>query len=143
METNEIRELASLMKEMGLTVLDYKENDTSIRLERAVEAQPADSRKLTSAQPLEDMLIKPESAGEYTVRSPMVGVFYSAPGTNMEPFVDVGDPVREGDILCIIEAMKIMNEITAERDGIITEIYVANKQIVEFNQPMFRIGSVI
>ena len=72
----------------------------------------------------------------------MVGVFYSAPGADESPFVAVGDTVHAGDVLCIIEAMKIMNEITAERDGVIIEICVENKQVVEFGQPLFRIGSV-
>jgi len=139
MECKEIRELAELMIEMGLSVLDYKENDTSIRMERATTATPADSTIPASTVIADRSHNEQKSAGEYIVKSPMVGLFYSAPGTDKEPYVKTGDPVREGDILCIIEAMKIMNEITAEHDGIVAEIYAENKQIVEFNQPLFRI----
>ena len=140
MESKEIRELAAIMKEMGLSVLDYREKDTSIRLERGatlvtahagVPAETAVSEELSAGQAI---------PGGHIVRSPMVGIFYSAPGADKEPYVSEGDKVQAGDVLCIIEAMKIMNEITAECDGVITEIYAGNKQIVEFNQPLFGIN---
>ena len=141
MDSKEIRELAAIMKETGLSVLDYKDSDVSIRLERTASRQTADAG-INAAPVLQDEHhIVTEPVSGYMVRSPMVGVFYAAPGTNMEQYVNVGDPVHEGDVLCIIEAMKIMNEIMAERDGIIAEIYVANKQVVEYNQPMFRIST--
>ena len=73
------------------------------------------------------------------VLSPTVGVFYSAPSPDARPFVEVGDQVKKGDTLCIIEAMKLMNEIPAELDGTVAEICVGNGQVVEFNQPLFRI----
>ena len=73
------------------------------------------------------------------VASPMVGVYYAAPAPDKEPFVRVGDRVSKGDVLCIIEAMKLMNEITSDRDGVIVEICVENGQIVEYDQPLFRI----
>ena len=73
------------------------------------------------------------------VLAPTVGVFYSAPGPDARPFVEVGDQVKKGDTLCIIEAMKLMNEIPAEVDGTVAEICVGNGQVVEFNQPLFRI----
>ena len=70
---------------------------------------------------------------------PRWGVFYSAPSPDARPFVEVGDQVKKGDTLCIIEAMKLMNEIPAELDGTVAEICVGNGQVVEFNQPLFRI----
>ena len=82
----------------------------------------------------------PQPAKEGTlVLSPTVGVFYSAPSPDARPFVEVGDQVKKGDTLCIIEAMKLMNEIPAELDGTVAEICVGNGQVVEFNQPLFRI----
>ena len=75
-----------------------------------------------------------------SVTSPMVGVFYSSPAENAEPFVKKGDRVKKGDTLCIIEAMKLMNEITAERDGVITEICADNGQIVDFGTVLFKIA---
>ena len=68
-----------------------------------------------------------------------LGMFYSAPSPDARPFVEVGDQVKKGDTLCIIEAMKLMNEIPAELDGTVAEICVGNGQVVEFNQPLFRI----
>ena len=74
-----------------------------------------------------------------TVSSPTVGVFYAAPQENADPYVNVGDTVRKGDVLCIIETMKLMNEITAEEDGVIDEILVKNGQIVEYGTELFKI----
>ena len=79
-----------------------------------------------------------EKEGTY-VRSPAVGVFYAAPSPDSKPFVAVGDTVQRGDTLCIIEAMKLMNEITSDIDGEIVEICVGNGQVVEYDQPLFRI----
>ncbi|MDO4356300.1 MAG: acetyl-CoA carboxylase biotin carboxyl carrier protein, partial [Clostridia bacterium] len=73
------------------------------------------------------------------VKSPMVGVFYAAPSPEKPPFVKVGDRVKKGDVLCIIEAMKLMNEITAEQDGEIADVCVANGDVVEFGQILFKI----
>ena len=73
------------------------------------------------------------------VTSPMVGVFYAAPAENAEPFVKVGDRVKRGQTLCIVEAMKLMNEIMAELDGEIVEVCVQNGQVVDFGCPLFRI----
>lgn len=74
-----------------------------------------------------------------TITSPMVGVFYASPSPDKAPFVSVGDTVRKGDVLCIIEAMKIMNEINSDREGIIAEICVGDRQVVDYGHPMFRI----
>lgn len=74
------------------------------------------------------------------ITSPMVGVFYSAPAENAEPFVKVGSHVKKGDTLCLIEAMKLMNEIQAEESGTILEVYAENGKIVEYGAPLFRIG---
>jgi acetyl-CoA carboxylase biotin carboxyl carrier protein len=69
----------------------------------------------------------------------MVGIFYAAPSPDAEPYVKVGDKIKKGDVLCIVEAMKIMNEITSEVDGVVTELCVSDRQIVEYGHPLFRI----
>jgi len=138
MEYKEIRELAALMKEMGLTTLDYSGEVESIRMERATGVVAAVSAPVVTAHEHKE---EPASAGMFTVRSPMVGVFYAAPGADKPPYAAVGDTVHAGDVLCIVEAMKTMNEIAAERDGVITEICAENKQIVEYGQPLFRIDT--
>lgn len=71
------------------------------------------------------------------VESPMVGVFYSAPSPESEPYVSVGSSVKKGDVLCLIEAMKLMNEVTAEKNGMVTKVCVENGQVVEYGQPLF------
>ena len=77
--------------------------------------------------------------GELSVKSPMVGVFYAAPAENAAPYVSLGDRVEKGQTLCIVEAMKLMNEITAEEEGVISQICVTNGQVVEFGTELFRI----
>ncbi len=80
-----------------------------------------------------------ESPNGATIKSPMVGTFYAAPAPDQPPYVSVGKQVKEGDVLCIVEAMKLMNEIKCEVSGTITEILVKNGQTVEFDQPLFKI----
>lgn len=128
-ETN-IRKYARLMRELELTGLEITEGDTVVRLERATAA-PAAAGTSALSEPA------PIETGE-AVRSPMVGVFYAAPAENARPYVAVGDRVKRGDVLCIIEAMKLMNEITAEADGVVAEVCAENGQIVEYGSVLFR-----
>ena len=83
--------------------------------------------------------VTPEEAEGNLVKSPLVGTFYAAPAEDAEPFVKVGDHVKKGQILAIVEAMKLMNEIESDFDGEVAEIYVENAQAVEYGQPLFRI----
>ena len=136
MNEAEIRKYAMLMQELGLTGLEVKENIGVVRLERAGAAAPAASA--TAAEPAAVQAPAP-SAG-LVIRSPMVGVFYAAPTEDSEPFIKEGDRVKKGDTLCVIEAMKLMNEIPAEQDGVITGILVKNGQTVEYGTPLFQIG---
>lgn len=160
---NEIEALAHIMEQTGLTGLQLTQGDCALRLEREYsphggESRPASPplarRRETPPQP-EDLgglgaPQPPDAGGEMAgenravplgreICSPMVGVFYAAPAPDAQPFVAVGSRVKEGDVLCIIEAMKLMNEITAEAAGEIVEVCVPNGQVVEFGQPLFRI----
>ena len=148
MDVKKKESLAKLMKETGLTGLELVEEGQQLRLERQVEvvaapvaaAVPAAPVPATGAEALGVTHEEPAPVKEGTlVLAPTVGVFYSAPGPDARPFVEVGDQVKKGDTLCIIEAMKLMNEIPAEVDGTVAEICVGNGQVVEFNQPLFRI----
>ena len=136
MNEAEIRKYAMLMQELGLTGLEVKENVGVVRFERAGAAAPAASA--AAAEPVAAQSPAP-SAG-LLIRSPMVGVFYAAPTEDSEPFIKEGDHVKKGDTLCVIEAMKLMNEIPAEQDGVITGILVKNGQTVEYGTPLFQIG---
>ena len=140
MEYKMIRDLASLMKEMGLSALEYKDGEAVVKMERAVAPAVAmvPAAVVQADEAVGAAVAAEDSAGGFAVKSPMVGVFYAAPGADKEPYVSVGDTVSAGDVLCIVEAMKIMNEITAERDGVIIEVCAENKQVVEFGQVLFR-----
>lgn len=160
MDANNIRTYASLMKEMGLTALEINENGSTVRLERTMQAVAAPATPQVIALDAVSSAVATGVAmagneapavsasdaasgalsGLTPVTSPMVGVFYCAPSENAEPYVRVGDRVKKGDVLCIIEAMKLMNEITAECDGTIEEICVSNGQVVDFGHIMFRIN---
>lgn len=141
MDVKKIESLARLMQETGLTGLELVEDGQQLRLERQVEVVAAPvAAAAVGAEALGVTHEAPQPAKEGTlVLSPTVGVFYSAPSPDARPFVEVGDQVKKGDTLCIIEAMKLMNEIPAELDGTVAEICVGNGQVVEFNQPLFRI----
>ena len=135
MNETDIRKYAELMKELGLSGLEITVDNHMVRLERSVpparmEAAPAPQPAPQPAQAPQDCI---------SVTSPIVGVFYAAPAENANPYVAVGTRVHKGQTLCIIEAMKLMNEITAEHDGVIAEVCVANGQVVEYGTELFRI----
>ena len=148
MKENDIRKYAELMKELELTGLEITENNQVVRLERSPAAkipQTTGSSFLHGAAHASaendngiNLSEKDEADSFHSVKSPLVGVFYAAPAENAEPYVSVGESVKKGQVLCIIEAMKLMNEITAEEDGVILEITAANGQIVEYGSELFR-----
>ena len=136
MNESDIRKYANLMSELGLTGLEVTENDRVVRLERNPAPQ--------TAAPVQTVQVGdvPQSAANgdlIEISSPMVGVFYAAPAEDADPYVQVGDRVKKGQTLCIVEAMKLMNEIVAETDGQIVEICAQNGQVVDFGCPLFRI----
>lgn len=141
MDIKIIEQLAQVMKNNELTKLEVSEEGFSVKLEQNPAAEAAANRAEQPQKQAAAPFVSPAPKAEGTlVLSPTVGVFYSAPSPESKDFVAVGDRVKKGDVLCIIEAMKLMNEIPAELDGTITEICVSNGQVVEFNQPLFRIG---
>ena len=135
MKESDIRKYAQLMKELELTGLEITENDQVVRMERNV-AVPVATTVPVEVVPTP---VQQEPADGISVTSPMVGLFYAAPAENAEPYVTLGDQVKKGQTLCIVEAMKLMNEITSECDGVIEKICVANGQMVEYGTELFRI----
>lgn len=136
MNESDIRKYANLMSELGLTGLEVTENDRVVRLERNPAPQ--------TTAPVQTVQVGdvPQSAANedlIEITSPMVGVFYAAPAEDADPYVQVGNRVKKGQTLCIVEAMKLMNEIVAETDGQIVEICAQNGQVVDFGCPLFRI----
>lgn len=104
--------------------------------EHAPAAPPPPNLAPSSAPPAEAPAAAPEPQGEF-IRAPIVGTFYRSPSPDSDPFVNVGDRVQPGDVLCIIEAMKLMNEIECETSGIVQRILVENAEPVEYDQPLF------
>lgn len=135
MNEKDIRKYAVLMQDLGLTGLEITEDNRMLRLERTLPGVISE-QVITAPQPLTEK----EQASDYiSIKSPIVGVFYAAPAENADPFVSPGDYVKKGKVLCIIEAMKLMNEIYADESGTIAEICVTNGQVVEYGTELFRI----
>ena len=157
MDSKRLAEIADVMEDRGLTRVRVEEPDgTAVELERASAAQPVAvpmpmpgavaaqvaAPTVAPAAP-EPAAQAPAAASEpkgTEVTAPMVGVFYAAPAPGDEPFVHVGSKVKAGETLCIIEAMKVLNEVTAEADGEVLEICVADGDLVEFGSCLMRIG---
>jgi acetyl-CoA carboxylase biotin carboxyl carrier protein len=139
----QIKELIELVAARGLEELQVERSGFRLRIggRSAPAATSAPSAVALSAPPaVEAVAVTAESAPApdlHPVTSPIVGTFYAAPSPDAEPFVRVGDRVRKGQVLCIVEAMKLMNEIEADADGEIVEIYPRNAQPVEFGEPLF------
>ena len=144
MDTAKIKEIISIFECSSLSSMHLEADDMKITLKK--EGSAAVSAPLSisvpapeAAAPVQEQPAAPAVQGE-AVRSPLVGTFYAAPGAGAKPYVEVGSTVKEGDILCIIEAMKTMNEITADCDGQILQIYAGNGQLVEVGQRLFLVG---
>ena len=146
MNVKQIRELAQIARENGLSAIEITEGESHVRIERATAPAPA-AVPAPVAAPVEAAPAAAPAHEETNVdfnrareiKSPMVGVFYAAPSPDAKPFVEVGSRVKKGDVVCIVEAMKLMNEITAEFDGEVVDICVRNGEVVEFGQTLFKL----
>ena len=154
MNIKQIKALAQILAQNDLSAMEINEGETHIRLERTV-AQPAaqagavlvappmpaaaaqSAQEAPASAPVEDPGV--DFNDVFEAKSPLVGVFYAAPSPGAEPFVRVGSRVKKGDVLCIVEAMKLMNEIQAERDGEIVDICAHDGDVVEFGQTLFKL----
>lgn len=150
MEFENLLTLIKTVSDSELTDFDYEENGTRIRLKKkketvVVAGASADvpTAPLATAQAAiqnSETVVDADSEPEgMIVKSPLVGTFYAAPAEDAAPFVSVGDLVKKGQTLAIVEAMKLMNEIESDFDGKVAEVYVENGQAVEYGQPLFRI----
>ena len=149
MNIKQIRELAQIVSENGLSAIEVAEGENRVRIERAVAAPAAVPAVVSMPAPAAAPTAPaPAPAAEETnvdfnrtreIKSPMVGVFYAAPSPDAKPFVEVGSKVKKGDIVCIVEAMKLMNEITAEFDGEVVDVCVHNGDVVEYGQTLFKL----
>ena len=142
MDIRKIKKLIELIEESDIAEIEIHEGEESVRLSRnsavaQVVAAPAPvSAPAPAAEPAAAVEEKEQFSG-HVVKSPMVGTFYRAPSPGAKAFVEVGQSVHNGQTLCIIEAMKILNQIESDTSGTIKEILVENGQPVEYNQPLF------
>ncbi len=146
MDLRKLKKLIDLVEESGIAEIEVTEGEEKVRITRSLAAPqpvyaaaPAVAAAPAAAAPAAaaGAPAAPERDLSKAQTSPMVGTFYRAPGPNAPAFVEVGQSVNAGDTLCIIEAMKLMNEIEAERSGVVKEILVENGQPVEFGEPLF------
>ena len=145
MDIRKIKKLIELLESSGMTEIEIREGEESVRISRQGMAYPAASIPpvMVPAMPSPAVEVSPSVppvASGHPVTAPMVGTFYRAPAPDASPFVEVGQRVKEGDVLCIIEAMKMMNQITAERGGTVKAIEVENGDPVEFGQTLIVLG---
>jgi acetyl-CoA carboxylase biotin carboxyl carrier protein len=149
MDIRKVKKLIELMEASDITEIEIKEGEESVRIARggsaaAVQSDAAKVATSGQASPAPKTSAEPAPAATeqwtgHVVAAPMVGTFYRAPSPGSPPFTEVGERVKEGDTLCIIESMKMMNQIKADRSGKIEAILVDNETPVEFDQPLFTI----
>lgn len=146
MDIRKIKKLIELLEESGLNEIEIKEGEESIRLSRNVtslsmapvySAPPPQPAPVITAEVLPAVSTAPSLPPGQTVTAPMVGTFYRASGPGAKPFVEIGQAVKKGDTLCIIEAMKMMNPIESEVEGTVAAILLNNGEPVEYGQPLF------
>ncbi|MEK9920495.1 MAG: acetyl-CoA carboxylase biotin carboxyl carrier protein [Luminiphilus sp.] len=154
MDIRKVKKLIELLEESNIGEIEIKEGEESVRISRqgtapapmayapapAVPAPQPAPAAAPAAEASAPESAAPAPATDNAVLSPMVGTFYRAPGPDAAAFVEVGQTVRVGDVLCIVEAMKMMNQIEADRAGTVTAIHVENGQAVEFDQPLISIS---
>ena len=135
LKLQELQELIGLLRSEGVTEFELEEKGVKLRLKRAFGGGNPTSAAPPAAAP------KPAApANHHVIKSPIVGVFYRAASPNAPAFVDLGQRVRVGQTLCIVEAMKLMNEIAADAEGLVAAILVENGQPVEYGQPLFQLS---
>ena len=145
MDLRKLKKLIDLVQESGIAELEITEGEERVRIARggALSVTPlgaAAAAESSTATPTPAAAEPPPGQQGHTVKSPMVGTFYRAPSPDAKPFVAAGDSVKEGQTICVIEAMKLMNEIECDASGVLKAILVENGQPVEYGQALFIIG---
>jgi acetyl-CoA carboxylase biotin carboxyl carrier protein len=152
LDIRKVKKLIELLEESGIAEIEIKEGEEAVRISRmptggvvthvqpmiqAPVAAPVAAPAAVAATAASATAAAPRRANEHVVAAPMVGTFYSASSPGSKPFVEIGSEVKEGQVLCIIEAMKMMNQIESDKAGKITAIMATNGDPVEFGQPLF------
>jgi acetyl-CoA carboxylase biotin carboxyl carrier protein len=153
MDIRKIKKLIELLEESGIAEIEIKEGEEALRISRmptgtAAAHHPLPPIAMPMAAPLTapvqaaaprpaDVAAAKAKANEHVITAPMVGTFYGAPSPGAKPFIEIGDEIKVGQVLCIIEAMKMMNQIESDKAGRVTSIMARNGDPVEFGQPLF------
>lgn len=154
MDIRKVKKLIELLEESNINEIEIKEGEESVRISRSSSVQPAyapmpmvqapaqPQQPMTQPAPAPAAATQPAAAepAGHSVRSPMVGTFYRSPSPTSAPFVEVGQSVKAGDVICIVEAMKMMNQIEADKSGVIEAILAEDGQPVEYDQPLIVIA---
>ncbi len=150
MDIRKVKKLIELLEESNINELEIVEGEDSVRISRGMPSSHLTQVALAEGPSTPPVIDPPEiktgslldlgtNEQGHLVRSPMVGSFYTSPAPGASPFVSIGQNVSVGDVLCIVEAMKMMNQIEADRSGVVAAVLVEDGDPVEFDQPMFRI----
>jgi acetyl-CoA carboxylase biotin carboxyl carrier protein len=145
MDIRKVKKLIELLEESGIAEIEIREGEESVRISRGptgmAMTQPLYASPLAAAPApvaaAPSPAAAPQKSSDQVVAAPMVGTFYASPAPGAKPFVQIGDEVKVGQVLCIIEAMKMMNQIESERAGRVTSVLVQNGDPVEYGQPLF------
>lgn len=145
MDIRKVKKLIELLEESNVNEIEIFEGEESIRISRYANAPAAAQQQVVAAAPVAAAPVAaaapaPVASNNHQVKSPMVGTFYRAPSPEAGPFAEVGKQVKKGDTLCIVEAMKMMNQIEADKDGVVKAILVEDGEPVEFDQPLFELA---
>ncbi|MCL4126745.1 UNVERIFIED_CONTAM: hypothetical protein GTU68_038352 [Idotea baltica] len=146
MDIRKVKKLIELLEESGIAEIEIKEGEESVRISRTSPNAPMMPMQYAAPAPMpaaptlaaaESVSTEPAVVSGHQVTSPMVGTFYEASSPGATPFTEVGKQVKEGDVLCIIEAMKMLNQIESDKSGTVKAVLAENGQPVEFDQPLF------
>ena len=139
MELEDLKELIEILRETDITEIQVEKDGTKIKIKREKLLAPLDMTIHKTAISQEKGIPEPTDEGQrlVTITSPIVGTFYRAPSPDANPYIEIGNTIKPGDVVCIIEAMKLMNEIKSEIRGKVVDIAVENGQPVEFGQVLF------
>ena len=154
MELKDIKAIIDLMKKNSITEFELEEKDSKLRLKRGLNGGPQPAQAddsvpmipapmipapMVLAAPVVPTVAAPVATGEVDIKSPMIGTLYRSPSPEASAYIEVGSEVNPDSVVCIIEAMKVMNEIKAEVKGVVTQILIENGKPVEFGQPLFKV----
>jgi len=144
MDLRKIKKLIEMLQESDLNEIEVKEGEESVRINRKKEVHVSSMPQVAMNAPVQEQQISQPTAQEIpsdliSVKSPMVGTFYRSPAPGKPPFIEIGQKIGVGDVVCIVEAMKMMNQVKSDVEGIIKEIHIEDGQAVEFDQILISI----